>query len=106
MLYIFLFLFISPASVQDTIDISSQTNEQITYYVKSLDNSEGVAQNLWALDQVAKTNCDLSKTVQDKIVDESTYSKVFQQYNCSNSSKNQIPFQNLNLPEYDFILDY
>ncbi|MEX2476957.1 MAG: CHAT domain-containing protein [Gracilimonas sp.] len=52
-LYILLFLFTLP----DSIDIESNTNEQLEHYANNIDSGDNYVSNLWALTELVSLNC-------------------------------------------------
>ncbi|MCH2449630.1 MAG: CHAT domain-containing protein [Gracilimonas sp.] len=78
-----LLLLLTLLAFPDSADISVQTNEQISKYIRELESGNEVTLNIWALSEVASINCEYLALVQTSVQDISDYSDVFNEIECS-----------------------
>jgi len=78
-----LLLLLTLLAFPDSADISVQTNEQISKYIRELESGNEVTLNIWALSEIASINCKYLALVQTSVQDISDYSDVFNEIECS-----------------------
>ena len=78
-----LLLLFTLLAFPDSADISVQTNEQISKYIRELESGNEETLNIWALSEVASINCEYLALVQTSVQDISDYSDVFNGIECS-----------------------
>lgn len=73
-------------TIPDSVDISVQTNEQILSYIHELKSGNEETLNIWALSEVAFTNCEQLSRVKSTIQNVPGYSDLFSEIECSTLS--------------------